>query len=820
MTQSPNRIALAGNTTEATGATNPYERAKIHIAYGYGLTGAGVKVGVVDSGFNLVGGVATHQDFDNPGHIVLLTSTGPIVTDSHGIHVSGLLSGERDGLGTHGVAYGSTLYLGMSPSSGTGFRDLFNEYRTVGVMSSSNSYGIPMPTASATSPWNPVLTEPNADPAKATWEVTARNALAYRDANGLTSGQMMANIFSGSGTAADWDAAVASMAAYQAAGGVIVWANSNYGTNATANGSSGLNDADLGAALPLAFTQLSGAWITVVNATSRGLAVQSNGAGYVAASTAIENNIFLNSAPCGLAANFCLSMDGLDVWSGSNTGATSYESQGGTSQATPQVAGMVALLREAFPTASAADLTARLLFTANNSFFTTGTTVSTITTASYTNANGTITHRVSNIWGHGFPDMQRALNPVGVTATSTEQGQKVSVAELVGSLSLGAAFGNGAGLADANFLFNDQLNGVFAASASTLLQSASSQGVSGIVADQAVAQDAIVMQNGNGLRLSFSQRVQGGGFGERAQVRRAFSMASPVGENAAASVGYGVSIGQSLGFSGDSAIGSASFTDRMMSIPVLDFGKDRQAWGSASFIGKGIRASFGMFGTTDMGLAEIGSRVRFNESDASGSVMDVVFDGPMGSQLNVTSGVVDESQSFLGSTFRMNGGLMEAATRFNRFAIRTPLSDRITATASMTMAETDVTDGGTALIGGFSRLSSDAMAINVEFRDVIAPGTRLSLGLSRPMGISTGEASLNLPSQVLINAPGDYSYIYSDRRISLASGAREVDLVVDVDRQISNGLSFGVGAMLMSNPGHVADAPLGFATTARMRLTF
>jgi len=330
----------------------------------------------------------------------------------------------------------------------------------------------------------------------------------------------------------------------------------------------------------------------------------------------------------------------------------------------------------------------------------------------------------------------------------------------------------------------------------------------------------IVMESSDGLRLSFSQRLQSGGFGQRAQMRRAFSLVSPLGENAAAKVGYGVSIDRSLGFSGQGDIGSGSLTDRMMAVPVLNFSKDRQAWVAGTFEGRGIRASFGMFGTTDLGTTAVGPRVRFNESDVSGSVLDVVFAGPWRTQFNITTGAVDESRSFLGSTFRTGGSSLNAATRFNRFGARAALSDRITATGTVTMAETDVQDSGSEVIGGFSRLSSDAMAVNLEFRDFIAPGMRLTLGLSRPMGISSGEVGVNLPDQVSISAPGDYSYLYGERRVSLASGARELDLVMDVEHRLNDRLSFGFGGMVMSNPRHVADAPVGFAATGRMRFVF
>ena len=236
------------------------------------------------------------------------------------------------------------------------------------------------------------------------------------------------------------------------------------------------------------------------------MAVQNNGQGFVDASKTIENNIYLFSANCGLAASFCLSQDGVSSYSASNTGVASYVSQSGTSQATPEVTGMIALLREAFPTASAGDLTARLLYTANNKFFTTNTQISKISTASYTNANGTITHQVSDIWGHGFPDLQAALNPVGVTATATSRGVTVTTASIAGTVQLGGAFGRGGSpLAGAHYLYNDQLNGVFSASVGAHVAATSENTLATLLGDRAVEASLTSVASPQGLTMAFGQ---------------------------------------------------------------------------------------------------------------------------------------------------------------------------------------------------------------------------------------------------------------------------------------------------------------------------
>ncbi len=111
-------------------------------AYAQGITGKGVKIGIVDSGVLL-----NHPDL--LGQVTGVTNSGvyfangfrygptngayrqgepysipgsfiPGTNDTHGTHVGGSMVASRNGVGMHGVAFGSTLY-----SSNTGGMDSF-----------------------------------------------------------------------------------------------------------------------------------------------------------------------------------------------------------------------------------------------------------------------------------------------------------------------------------------------------------------------------------------------------------------------------------------------------------------------------------------------------------------------------------------------------------------------------------------------------------------------------------------------------------------------------------------------------------------------
>ncbi|PBP95113.1 autotransporter outer membrane beta-barrel domain-containing protein, partial [Pseudomonas congelans] len=89
-------------------------------AYAAGITGAGVKIGALDSGFD-----PSHPEA-TPSRYHAVTATGTYVNgspfsitgainpnnDTHGTHVTGTMGAARDGVGMHGVAYNAQIYVG------------------------------------------------------------------------------------------------------------------------------------------------------------------------------------------------------------------------------------------------------------------------------------------------------------------------------------------------------------------------------------------------------------------------------------------------------------------------------------------------------------------------------------------------------------------------------------------------------------------------------------------------------------------------------------------------------------------------------------
>lgn len=223
--------------------------------------------------------------------------------------------------------------------------------------------------------------------------------------------------------------------------GVIVFAASNDDT---------LTQTDLVAGLPMFMTDIEDSFITAVNAVP-----SVNGAGNITSAQ-------LLSSACLQAARWCMAADGSVYSAYYNASAPSnndYMLWSGTSFAAPQIAGAVALLAEAFPGLSAQELRARLLASADNSFF---------PHTNYVNFGNGIQHGYNDQFGHGFLDVAAALLPIGGSFVARSGGGQLSISSplLVSQGASGNAIS--ARLAERSIVFSDGLGSEFDASADIL----------------------------------------------------------------------------------------------------------------------------------------------------------------------------------------------------------------------------------------------------------------------------------------------------------------------------------------------------------------
>jgi len=201
---------------------------------------------------------------------------------------------------------------------------------------------------------------------------------------------------------------------------------------------------DLMAALPSLIPSLESSWITAVNA------VPSGSGGNITSAALV-------SSACMQAAAWCMAADGT-VYGAVSSGNSDYALNTGTSFAAPQISGAVALLAEAFPTLTAQDLRARILASANNSFY---------SHSGYVQF-GTVNHGFNGTFGHGFLDLKAALSPIGGSYIPNSSG---GISALNGPVILSGGMAGNAisnGLSAHNLVFLDGLGGQFDASAQIL----------------------------------------------------------------------------------------------------------------------------------------------------------------------------------------------------------------------------------------------------------------------------------------------------------------------------------------------------------------
>lgn len=265
-------------------------------AYAAGITGKGVKIGALDSGFD-----AAHPEFATDRYHPVLANGGYVDgslfnvdgtlnpnNDSHGTHVVGTMGASRDGSGMHGVAYNAQIYVGNTNKNDSFlfgpnpdpryFKAAYNALADAGVRAINNSWGSQPPDVS--------------------YRTLADLHAAYAQ-------------HWNRGTWLDAAAEVSSQR------GVI---------NVFSAGNSGYPNASVRSALPYFQPELEGHWLAVSGLD------QSNQQKY---------------NQCGIAKYWCITTPGAKIDSTIPGGG--YAIKSGTSMSAPHATGALALVMERYP---------------------------------------------------------------------------------------------------------------------------------------------------------------------------------------------------------------------------------------------------------------------------------------------------------------------------------------------------------------------------------------------------------------------------------------------------------------------------------------
>ena len=281
-------------------------------AYAMGLTGAGVKVAVVDSTIQ-----SDHEDLDDNflKNYDISGGRGSTNPDNHGTHVAGIIAAEKgNGTGAHGVAYDAEIIgigMGIGDEGGLTF--------TPGTIAAGINSAVADGARIFNNSWGSVYYGFNNN--------SNLDDQTYRDA----------------------------VIDAIDAGAVFVWAAGN---NYSAYTYLGDNNTSQEAKAALRYAELADGWVNVVNLDWDPVAER----WVIANETGGGNDI--GSQICGVTMDYCLGAPGTNI--GSTVLDGTYDNYSGTSMAAPMVSGGIAILFQAFPYVETADILQLLFATADD----------------------------------------------------------------------------------------------------------------------------------------------------------------------------------------------------------------------------------------------------------------------------------------------------------------------------------------------------------------------------------------------------------------------------------------------------------------------
>lgn len=849
---------------------NPYDLIGLSFAHAAGYRGEGVIVSIMDDTFQVApNNPSTHPAFADEGKIVglggpmLEAYSGPYPDLSHGTHVAALVAGNSETM--IGVAPEAQLFLSSSiapddsPTRGPGhYRLSFQDSLAVGSRVHTNSWGwdelshpdlgqigIPsflIPTIAA-DPQGWIAAEAGtayADYSEALVEYAALNDFPvsdYRDNPALVLEMFYHAYRLGTGerqegfTAQDWTGFAEDMHRFQTEGnGVILFALSNYRLRDPA----GTLHADTSSSLPEVFPELEGAWLAVANVN-----VQETPAGPVAE---------LVSSGCHVAARYCLSHNGTAVNSAIPIDA--YDQKTGTSMATPQIAGAMAILAQAFPGHTSEQLVSRVLATAYNfddwqdiaevdgEWWGTlrlpgggeGEVRFTVYSAD-PNVDGNlspgeigvvdfgngITHAYSEIFGHGFVDLRAALQPVGGVAIPI--GRQLATAQrlnpLEARIALGPAFGDGLarGLAGHSMTVVDGLDGAFAVPMNQFVRSAATR-TQGDALLRRFGRPAplhtVALGHGGTLSAGFRQtgdtRLPGlaGRQETRAEIAE-LSFRQDMGAGAALrlemnrdpSLAFGLHAAGTI--RPDELAGRGAFTN-----PLLSFAQRGESFGAELAVATGTQLRFGVFqgddGTPD------GARLHGTVAELAHAFgPETAATGHFALQMALvqeertlldsrTGGAFDLADGTPSMSFGLSGELDLGR------ALGGAIDLRLVGSAHAAFSQPK--PAALSLFSEVSTIESHTFSLGLLGRDLAQADDRWGLVLHQPLRVARGHADLS-------RAVGhDGSALrHEPLRVGLAPSGRETQAELFYGLSLAPGLDVQASALLRHQPGHVRAAP-------------
>jgi hypothetical protein len=763
---------------DSTSSVHPYEQMNIHKAQSYSdgtnnLTGIGQFIHIAD--FNcdddhLVYSNKTIHNLDDGGSGES-TFSAANSSNYHCQFVASMAAGDGTGDGdgsgenlVSGVAPDADLILSSIPNYNGTYRtddwgaDL-DSARGYGAVASNQSWAV-----SDMGSWSTCAR------GDANCNFNATEFQALLDANPLKStNQILAFVLegtiSGSSSASNW---ITALDNFQNSG-VIVFASGN---------STVENDVSLVGALPKWYSQLAEAWISVglVDFTGSSIA------------DATESDFTIKGQMCGSAKEYCVVADGWQVNGGGyiSSGTHYYqEGAGGSSFTAPMVSGGIALLSQAFPNHSPAQLTDRLLASSNNSWFTpAGNTT-------FTTHGNSITHGYHATWGHGLPDFYAALSPITSNANpamvlytgdsvQSSKGTTLASSFITPSSSFGNAISQGL-IGEVGYAY-DALSGGFKYDMSTRVNLANNNAPFINLSTELYKLDSqLPVGHNSHWKENFSQVLS--------------TLSKRDGLETTLTLGASSLPVQS--FFGSNLDSSANLSD--FQTPYLESGEG----------GIGLSANYQLGNSRLLIGATNPILVNNLTGNVVGSRKSVVasleYGNPSEAAFTLMTGITQDKDNLLGSTgsdaFSLSGS--KSNTTFAALKAQSQFNKDLTLTGIATVAKSDMTRPTESYINSASSVKSSSVSLIANQQNIIGDDS-FSFSISQPNRVSNGNMSIRLSN--LAEADGSISYRNSN--INLEPTGRQMVYGLSYRKDLDEELGFSIKHLLTSNLNHNQDSDL------------
>ncbi len=494
-----------------------------------------------------------------------------------------------------------------------------------------------------------------------------------------------------------------------------------------------------------------------------------------------KGEIAFYSNRCGVAADYCLVAPGGGdgngngnvetderIWgptppdSGGEAGAHYYGGSIGTSFAAPAVSGSLALLKQMFPTVGNHELAARLLTTANK-------------TGIYSD---------SSIYGQGLLDLDAATRPVGALGVASGNSLNSGLSDIgANTISVsGAGLGNSLvnALQGHTMALFDQQGFPFLSNASQLVQQ--SPPLSAVSRLQHHEQ-----QLGNGARLQLgksSSLMTNPGSGLHSDYLALQFGSRP---NAYTDdqntvdrfMGINANPGWFFGVYADAFVTpNQSRDDSSFAAPWLSFARNGWSSGGAMDLGLG-KLRIGMFeGAQFKNSATDDLLTGHSEHHSNGSLLEYALWSPAFS-LNFQRGFISEDDSFLGASFGQNlGQLKNSGTEFFGLNGHVQLNSNWQGIFAVYLGTTESSLGGNGRVenrGLFNldkSVNSNSWSLGLNSSPDWQTDDRLSISLHQPLRVQSGQGSLQLAT----GRTTDRQVIYETVSVDLQPQGREQQL--------------------------------------------